>query len=53
MLSYVGFGGGLNEIQLFQPPESQNDPIITTTLARNVAYWQGKIGTLPELLGCV
>ena len=30
----------LNEIQLFQPPEQNNDPIITNPLTRNWVTWQ-------------
>ncbi len=39
----------LNSIQLFQPIEIQNDPIITTPLNRSVAHWQAPAGELPQL----
>lgn len=39
----------LSSIQLFQPENVLNDPIITATLDRSVAYWQAQVGALPQL----
>jgi hypothetical protein len=38
----------LNEIQLFQPPDLANDPVISTPLIRNRVYWHS-IGRCAEL----
>jgi hypothetical protein len=35
----------LNEVQLFQPPAQQNDPVITTPGNRNYVTWQTGTGT--------
>ncbi len=41
-------GIALEHITLFQPPEQNNDPILTAPVHRNVALWQDRV-TLPTI----
>jgi len=37
-----------NELQLFQPPEQNNDPVITNPIDRNFVTWQGGSASCPQ-----
>ncbi len=39
----------LREIQLFQPLEANNDPVLLTPLMRATAFWQAKTGSVPTI----
>jgi len=39
----------LNSIQLFQPTQAGNDPVLTATGVRSIAYWQAATGSLPAI----
>ncbi len=39
----------LERVELFQPPELKHDPVLTTTLDRTSAYWQGTVGSQPSI----
>jgi len=40
----------LQQIQLFQTTATGNDPVLTTPINRNIAYWQGTTGTSPDIV---
>jgi IPT/TIG domain len=39
----------LENVQLFQPPTANNDPILTAPLVRSTAYWQASVGAIPTI----
>ena len=39
----------LNSIQVFQPDQANNNPILTSAGVRRIAYWQGATGSLPVI----